>query len=319
LRSRQLPRGYGLAILPADANVHVHPNPPAPANQPAPVNETIPISDSQNIAKVAISLLQVVYTGFTLYRARGDQIDRFGYAAFGLTVLPYLIMSATNLLAAILTPDYSMLYLVRTPELNEAGITVFDGSVGCICPQNPAQTNTTFRPSRNGRAVRVEADGQTRTFHNQRMLTKLWVPAFSEYRRIGSIGWKNSHVLGFSLFLCFDIGSIPFAVIAWLTDFQPRQSTITERVFTMLWLTVDILFGSFFFVYKRNVYGNAQFAINIESSNAWVTANRRELPAKTWGLSGWFIIRHFIFLVPAIGGYVMVVSMIMKFGVCKLF
>jgi hypothetical protein len=65
-------------------------------------------------------MVQVVYASVTLYRTRGDQLDRYGYAAFGLTVIPYIVMSMVNLLGNLLTPEYPNLYLVRSKEMTEA-------------------------------------------------------------------------------------------------------------------------------------------------------------------------------------------------------
>ena len=50
--------------------------------------EHISISCSYSIASAFVAIVQVIYASITVYRARGDQIDRFGYAAFGFTVLP---------------------------------------------------------------------------------------------------------------------------------------------------------------------------------------------------------------------------------------
>lgn len=51
---------------------------------------------------------------------RGDQIEKYGYAAFGLTVVPYLIMSIINLFSIMLTPDYPAMYMVHTDIMEEA-------------------------------------------------------------------------------------------------------------------------------------------------------------------------------------------------------
>lgn len=57
-----------------------------------------------NIPKLIIGLVQAIWATSTLYRARGDQIDRYGYAAFGLTVTPYAFMSVLNIIANISNP-----------------------------------------------------------------------------------------------------------------------------------------------------------------------------------------------------------------------
>lgn len=89
------------------------------------------VASSDNGIKAAVGLLQTIYAIYTLYRVRGRQLELWGYAAFGLTVIPYLIMSICNLLAQILSPDYAALYMVRTPEMDEAERRggVFEGTV----------------------------------------------------------------------------------------------------------------------------------------------------------------------------------------------
>lgn len=91
------------------------------------------VTHSYSLPKAIISLLQTLYASVTLYRTRADQLDRFGYASFSLTVAPYAIMSAVNLLANVVTPDYSAMYLVNSSVLREArnrDEKAFDGVVG---------------------------------------------------------------------------------------------------------------------------------------------------------------------------------------------
>jgi hypothetical protein len=106
-----LPKGYTLARLPSNARIQL---------SDAKNHAKIKLSSSYNMPKVIVSIVQVLYASSTLYRSRGDQIARYGYAAFGLTVIPYIIMSIINLLGHLLTPDYSTLYLVRSSEMAEA-------------------------------------------------------------------------------------------------------------------------------------------------------------------------------------------------------
>ena len=81
---------------------------------------TIELSSNYNLPKGVIAIFQTLYASATLYRTRGDQIKRYGYASFGLTVAPYLIMSVINLLGTMLTPDYPCVYLVRSEIMDEA-------------------------------------------------------------------------------------------------------------------------------------------------------------------------------------------------------
>src|SRR5579871_6321287 len=62
--------------------------------------KTIPttLSSSYSITKTVIAIIQILYATFTLYKAtKGPQIKQFGYAAFGLTVVPYVSSSYSNL------------------------------------------------------------------------------------------------------------------------------------------------------------------------------------------------------------------------------
>jgi hypothetical protein len=100
-----LPRDYRLAFVPGDAAF-------------APFSGTI--SSNYNIIKILVSLGQALFGISTLYLTRGDQIDQYGYAAFGLTVAPYAIMSLVNLLGNTITPDYAAIYVVRNSVMDEA-------------------------------------------------------------------------------------------------------------------------------------------------------------------------------------------------------
>ena len=77
------------------------------------------LSSSSNLAKGMVALLQLLYTSFTVYHTNGDQVNRYGFAAPGLTVIPYAVMSGLNLLASLVAPHYPKLYLVRSSVMEE--------------------------------------------------------------------------------------------------------------------------------------------------------------------------------------------------------
>ena len=85
----------------------------------SPVSAT-KLSSSFNLLKGVAALLQLLYASFTLYRTTGGQVDQYGFAAPGFTVLPYAIMSALNLVASLVAPHYPKLYLVRSKVMEEA-------------------------------------------------------------------------------------------------------------------------------------------------------------------------------------------------------
>jgi hypothetical protein len=126
---RHLPEEYSLAILPS--NTYIEPNFKGEHGE-------ISVSSSHNVIKAIVSIVQVLFAIVTLYRTRGDQLNQYGYAAFGLTVLPYIIMSIVNLLGNLVTPDFSTLYLVHSPEMDEAETrgAHFDGVTGTVVEQS---------------------------------------------------------------------------------------------------------------------------------------------------------------------------------------
>ncbi|OAL43974.1 hypothetical protein IQ07DRAFT_260839 [Pyrenochaeta sp. DS3sAY3a] len=97
--THSLPNGYSFAILPHDTAFLV-PSPSSPQDVPSAQTyaSTLSLTSTHNMVKATIALAQSAYALTTLYRARGDQIAQFGFAAFGLTVAPYAVMSIVNLL-----------------------------------------------------------------------------------------------------------------------------------------------------------------------------------------------------------------------------
>lgn len=78
------------------------------------------LAASFNVSRAIISLVQAIWAIITLYYSRGNQAERYGYAAFGLTVAPYAYMSIINLAATCITSSYRAIYMVRTSLMREA-------------------------------------------------------------------------------------------------------------------------------------------------------------------------------------------------------
>jgi hypothetical protein len=85
-----------------------------------PDHEYAEIKFKYSLAKMLVAVVQLLYALTTLYESRVHQIDRFGYAAFRLTVAPYAIMSLVNLVAGFFCPDFEELYLLNSSILMEA-------------------------------------------------------------------------------------------------------------------------------------------------------------------------------------------------------
>jgi hypothetical protein len=119
----QIPINYTLVQVPRNAPVSADPTCHGGRTRKGGIydfQEELCLSSTYNIPKLIISLVQAIWATVTIYRARGDQIEEYGYAAFGLTVIPYAFMSIMNIIANLLTPHYPAAYLLRTPLMDEA-------------------------------------------------------------------------------------------------------------------------------------------------------------------------------------------------------
>ena len=130
-------------------------------------------SSSYALTKVLIALFQLVYGALSLADSRGDQINQFGYAAFGLTVAVYTVMAAINLIGHLLTPDYSTLFVVHNevleeimqrPDLSDVDKRFADGAVGQLIAADDEYRTSNYQPRRlfHGRFTDVaELQGAT--------------------------------------------------------------------------------------------------------------------------------------------------------------
>ena len=262
---------------------------------------TTQLSSFTNIAKGLIAIFQTLYASFTLYRARGDQIQHYGYAAFGLTVVPYIVMSIINLTSTILTPDYSVMYLVESEAMEEARKrenAKFDGVVGRILTTSTldeSSQNVKFDFKSDGK-VAVLACGsgaQVTKFDEEAEMdmgkarinpwtgnisvTPLRRPLRIIYRS-SELPWSEPKFRKNLILYASDaLALISLAVNGSLSHFKSRQSTQAQRVWTMMWLALGIVSDN-----AHNVH----------------------------------IYQTLIWTVPAIGGFVVVSQMIMQYGNC---
>ncbi|KAJ7429482.1 hypothetical protein B0H11DRAFT_1767456, partial [Mycena galericulata] len=109
--NQKLLQGYAFAFVPSDTRV-------VPLDNGD--GHTVP-PPKKGLLKGLVALGQAAYGSYTLVMSLGgDQISQYGYAAFGLTVIPYAAMSIVNLIGVLVHPGFDELYLVQSDTLLEA-------------------------------------------------------------------------------------------------------------------------------------------------------------------------------------------------------
>ena len=279
----KLPRGYSLTGLPSNAKIISD-----VGDEPGDTE----LCSSYNVPKAIIAIIQTIYASITLYRARDDQIQRYGYAAFGLTVLPYLIMSIMNLFATSLLSDYSSLYIVRSLELDEAitaGAQV-DGAVGRI-------VQSTIENDRFLTSNAYESLLSITHVHSN-----IEVPCYPpiHFEEVGGERWTPSGIYNSLALVLYVFGAAPIAIIGIWTRFDAGKSTKAQRVWTMVWLVMDIFYGPMLNILSDCDKPKEIFPLLERSRSFW------------WMLTA-------AGTIPAIGGFVVVAQMLRAYGTCVEF
>lgn len=140
------PTGYNLCVVPPGVQLRALPS--AEHGEAADSTRFQP-SGQHNVVKVMFSLAQAIAGSITIYKARGDQIAQYGFAAFGLSVVPYVFMSVVNIVASLLSAEYPAMYLVRTPDMAAAikDGGRFEGLVAELVPVDPESPRARARGS----------------------------------------------------------------------------------------------------------------------------------------------------------------------------
>ncbi|KAL8998764.1 MAG: hypothetical protein Q9169_002214 [Polycauliona sp. 2 TL-2023] len=160
----QLAPGYSLSYIPEDMKVysHIKHQRSLSISRLLGVNHTpdIKLASTHDVPRILFSIIQTVMGGYSLYRARGTQIERYGYAAYGLTVLPYMMVSVINLLGSLLSSEYETVYLVHSATMDEMKVRggLCDGVVGTL-EKPPHQTDVYV-----DRETETKHQGQTNEF-----------------------------------------------------------------------------------------------------------------------------------------------------------
>ncbi|KAH0606885.1 uncharacterized protein H6S33_003719 [Morchella sextelata] len=167
------------------------------------------IASNYSILKTFAAIVQIVYGCYELYEARGTQINAFGYAAYSLTVIPYVFMSFLNLIASMCRPSYPSRYLVyyRGP---------YEGCQKSWEEKEALESLETEVAGAVGYAYGLSCEGG--------------------YPDITSTDSIPINVLIFFLLLA------PYILIYFLTGYNQGHSTVTQRT----WLMCSLVLGQLF-------------------------------------------------------------------------
>lgn len=287
------------------------------------------INSSYSVPKAAIAIFQTIYASFTLYQTRGDQLRRYGYAAFGLTVAPYVLMSILNLVCTLVTPDYDHVYMVESPLMQEARRAhgTFVGTVGSLEKRNAAlgapnayaesvssgassvpQSETLPRPTSehaerkagdaSAQPTAADEDNKGPQVSNTSLknggLKPVSSPPLKGSRTKASENAKNHKIKqAIGLFSAsILVGCLAIAIIGIISHFKAGNSTRPQRIWTMMWLS----------------FGAAVGPIPLLR----VLATVRHGTKYYWIVDVMLI----VFCAPAIGGYVVAGEMLKEYGRC---
>jgi hypothetical protein len=240
-----LPPEYTLAIVPKDAAVAFRGIPhDISATEKKRILKKARISSGLDVPRILIAIGQLLFGVITLYRARGDQLQEYGCVAFGLTVFPYAWMSLVNLLANLATPSYPCLYMVWTPEMDDAiaAGALIDGVVGTLdvdaCAHEPVPV------------LYITDLGKVNVFATF-MCSTIPVAFISLYPRFyGSVRGRNTSVARTAWIMAwYVVGCIvPLWSSRWLfsvTGGPWRRRVPTRRSYIWIWIAVS---GTIFIV-----------------------------------------------------------------------
>jgi hypothetical protein len=208
-----LPEGYSLApVAPKSEFVNDEPDESRTWIRrlfEPPVKQTR-LSSNYSVVKVAVTVAQLLFACSTLYRTRGDQIEVFGYAAFGLTVVQYAWMSFINLIGHLVTPQYPTSFLVNSRSLDDLKEVINNQERTAEFPIHGAI----------GRLQPVSEKDQQRLHKSKEV--------------------KDSALLRLSLVVAL----VPLSIVGALSRFSKGGSRVHERVWTMLWLAFSTVYGA---------------------------------------------------------------------------
>jgi hypothetical protein len=309
-----LPKGYKFVIVPRDALV----------DAPGPMAFNHKIKYKWNWFKILISIIQLLYSLYSLYQVTEHELERFGYAAYGLTVAPYALMGLLNLVANLITPEFDGLSLVSSTALKEvlhySGISAKDlVIVGTLAEAEASYRNA---PYRNSQYYEIDNNSDTAYMLGSRQIVYLKAshPVLQRLYKLLSITSSTpntqqlSHTsLKRNTFLTILSASAAVgvgAIVYTLSRLQPGQSSLGERIWIVGWLVCGSI-SPFVMIFLSSILAFIGSLFKLLKGQA--------IPAL---ISVMFLV-IFVFLTCSaaaftIGGVIAVGQMMWAFGTCRV-
>jgi len=298
-----LPRGYALKKLDGKARFQNDPEPNLsvfascrkailqwfrPPEAPPPL-----LAYRYSLVKILAAIFQLAFAITTLYRARGDQIDRYGMGAFGLTVVPYAWMSLLNLLASVVCPDYSAMWLVETDTLR----TLREKSPNDEAPPFTLTVGTLDEKSTGGDDHTFPQEGNDDDDNNDKTIEEK--REISAWRKVQRYLFTPQVQKSFLELLCLAL--IPFAIIGGMSHFSIWETENPTFVLVIaMWITYGFLTGPFLHLHLDSwLVGREWIYPRLPTFIMWF---------------GWFSL--LLCVAFSIMGFVIVGIIIMDYGVC---
>jgi hypothetical protein len=290
----------------------------------------ITISNSYNATKAFTGIIQIISSLYTLYTAYGSQVTRYGYAAFGFTVVPYTVMSILNTIANLIEASYDCLFLVRSDVMLEAEQREGGEFVGEVAELVPASkdleiaanrgvesVDLMFRRGKHGDWKAIEVDEQGYAIAGRKRWrvnippmdggynfkadprAKIFVQPVGQsyvFSRTSQQRSKRFRQRAVALIMILSL-VVPYAVIGGISKWKLGESVLRQRVFMAGWLVVGQIIGAL------NLVGQSTKARKKLKWWAWLE----------WAVLMFTIICGFAF---AVGGFVEVGRMLREFGYC---
>ncbi|KID96359.1 hypothetical protein MAJ_07636, partial [Metarhizium majus ARSEF 297] len=246
--------GYVLARVPMASIVE-------PVAEPCDGLRTLELlSKRRNATKSLLAFIQLCFSVFVLVRARGNQVDLYSAGGFSLSVAPYAVMAAVNLLANALVPQYDCLFLVENDVMEEIRLQhdlQFHGIVGKVLQTEKGGPVTLHLPGKEDGSQKwvsgipgFQQDTRLRLLTPDEAISDgvlpdifIFVSATHEVQRQARLSnYKALLVDLINTIICFS----PLAIIEGISPFHlPTENSTVAHVALFLWIYGQQLLGLF--------------------------------------------------------------------------